>query len=106
MTVNKGYRIITCILPFHQTHSLLEKLDQEKNIITANKSSARGSSYTTDFKPVEMEILEVIVEEARADEIFTYLFHEAHIDQAGGGMIYEHELETMTSYNLPTFTSS
>ena len=101
MKTNSAVTVITCILPHHQSKALLERLDKEKGIITANKSSARGSSYSTDFKWVEMEVLEVLVPVERSDEIFEFLYHEAALDQPSSGMIYEYVLERATSYALP-----
>lgn len=97
-------KIITCLIPHHKSLEILEHLTEEKGIIMANKSNARGSSYTTDFTWVEMEILEVIVEAHQADEIYSYLFDAAGIGTPQGGMIYQHALTKATQYALPETT--
>ena len=66
----------------------------------ANKSNARGSSYTTDFSWIEMEILEVIVSKEQADEIFAYLFDAAEIGTPQGGVIFQHALSMASDYHL------
>lgn len=91
---------ITCILPDHQCLILLKRLSAEKNIIMANKSRARGSSYTTNFAWVEMEVLEVVVEESRADEIFHYLYEETNINTPHGGIIFQNSLSRSSDYSL------
>ena len=91
---------ITCILPEHKCISLLKALRKEKNIIMANKNSARGSSYTSNFAWIEMEVLEVIVTEDRADEIFTYLYEKADINTSHGGVIFQNTLSTSSDYSL------
>ena len=95
-----SHKLITCLLPHHIAMGLLESLSREKGIIMANKSNARGSSYTTDFVWIEMEILEVVVEEDRADEIYSYLFDKAKINTSHGGVIFQHALSQSSHYTL------
>ena len=95
-----NHRIITCLLPHHLGLEILKALSKEKGIIMANKSSARGSSYTTNFAWIEMEILEVVVEEDRADEIYSYLFEKAEINTSHGGLIFQHALSRASNYTL------
>ncbi len=94
-------KLITCIVPNHITLGIIEELAKEKNIITANKSNARGSSYTTHFAWVEMEILEVVVEAQHADEIYAYLFEKLQIDSPNHGLIFQHALKLSSAYTLP-----
>lgn len=93
-------KIITCLIPHHKSLEILKHLSEEKGIIMANKSNARGSSYTTDFSWVEMEILEVIVDASLADEIFSYLFHAAEIGTPQGGVIFQHALSKASNYRV------
>jgi hypothetical protein len=93
-------KLITCIIPHHKTLQIIEELAQDKGIIMANKSSARGSSYTTDFEWVEMEVLEVIVQADKADETFSYLFEVGEIDKPHGGLIFQHALSRASDYKL------
>ncbi len=95
------HKLITCLLPHHLGLSVLKDLSKEKGIIMANKSNARGSSYTTNFSWIEMEILEVVVEKDQADEIYTYLYDKAEIGTPHGGMIFQHALSRTSGYSLP-----
>lgn len=93
-------KIITCLIPHHKALEILEHLSKEKGIVMANKSNARGSSYTTDFSWIEMEILEVIVGASQADQIFTYLFETAEVGTPQGGLIFQHALSKATDYKV------
>ena len=99
-TVN--YKLITCLVPQKKSIDILEKLSKEYNIIMANKSNARGSSLMNNLSWIEMEILEVIVQEEQADEIYEYLFNETEINAPHGGLIFQHELSRSSSYSLPS----
>ena len=93
-------KIITCLIPHHKSLEILDHLSKERGIVMANKSNARGSSYTTDFSWVEMEMLEVIVEASQADEIFSYLYEEAEIGKPQGGVIFQHALSKASAYSV------
>lgn len=95
------YKIITCLLPEHKAISVLQKLFDDKGIITANKSNARGSSFMTHVTWIEMEILEVVVTSEKADEIYDYLFNETEINAPHGGLIFQHKLSRSSHYQLP-----
>lgn len=95
------YKLITCIVLGKIASETLEKLKSEKDIVTANKIKARGTSSKTSYKMSEVEILTVIIEKERADEIFEYLFYLLEIDQPSKGMMLQQALSKMTSYKLP-----
>ncbi|MDQ1340377.1 MAG: hypothetical protein QG567_1534 [Campylobacterota bacterium] len=95
------YKLITCIVLGKIASETLEKLKSEKDIVTANKIKARGTSSKTSYKMSEVEILTVVVEKERVDEIFEYLFYLLEIDQPSKGMMLQQALSKMTSYKLP-----
>lgn len=95
------YKLITCIVLGKIASETLEKLKSEKDIVTANKIKARGTSSKTSYKMTEVEILTVVVEKERVDEIFEYLFYLLEIDQPSKGMMLQQALSKMTSYKLP-----
>lgn len=96
-----NYKLITCIIPDKIPSSILEKLKTEKKIITANKNSARGASSKSSYQMREMEVLRVVVEESRADEIFEYLYYLLEMDQPNRGIMHQIALGRMTDYTLP-----
>lgn len=95
------YKLITCMVPGKISFEILERLKTEMGIITADKIHARGTSSNANYMVKEMEILTVVVEAERADEIFEYLFYELEIDQPNHGILLQNALGRMTGYTLP-----
>ncbi len=100
-------KMITAILPKGIALNLIDKLKSEKGLTAANFSYARGMGKLTPAKyrgigeQTEKEILSVVVEAERGDEIFEYLFHESDINRPHGGIIYMQKLMMSTDYQLP-----
>ncbi len=106
-TKDRSHKLITCILPIGVAHSVVRTLKDEKKIVTANVSNARGLGKLTLHKhrslgdEAEKQILTVAVPSDRADEIFEFLYHEAQIDCPHGGLVYMGSLERATTFVLP-----
>lgn len=100
----EDYKLITCILTGHKSKGIIEKLSKEKGIITANKSSSRGTSIS-NISGEEMEIITVLVESSKADDVFEYLFFEADLNTPHHGMIYQEKIKKASKYTLPTTTN-
>ena len=94
-------KLITCLLPQQIALKVMEKLSDEKGIIMANKSQARGSSFMNHLTWIEMEVLEVVVASHQADEIYDYLFEISEMNMPHGGLIFQHALSRTSSYALP-----
>jgi nitrogen regulatory protein PII len=100
-------KLISAILPKGVALSLIRKLKEEKNINIVTLNYARGTGKliaTKHRKNVverEQEILTVIVEEERCEEIFEYIYEQANINKAHGGLMYMHPLIHSTEYLLP-----
>lgn len=95
-----SHKLITCILFGHKARVIIETLAKEKGIITADKSTARGTSIL-NVNGEEMEVITVLVEEFRADEIFEYLYFEAELNKPHHGMIYQQSIKKASKYTLP-----
>ena len=98
--------LITCILPKGCGLPLLPRLKHELGLLTAHLNSARGfgrSAQGTDSShaQTEKELLTVVTEKARGDEVFAWLFDAAGINQPGGGLIYMTRLKGATAFSLP-----
>lgn len=91
---DSGTRLITAIIASDLGHSLLERLDREFRVHTALLHRARGVGVVSILRGLkfgareEWDVLEVMVPGERADEVFTWLYEEAGIDQPHGGFIY------------------
>ena len=100
-------RIITCILPKGHAPAALNLVKDTFGIITANIHSGRGVGRLTPLRyrgvgeQSEKDILDVVVDAERADEVFEAIYHEAGIDQAHGGIIFMGRLHAASLFTLP-----
>jgi nitrogen regulatory protein PII len=107
MQILTQHKVITGILPRGTSIDVLKKLKTEKGIITAFVNTARGMGKLMPGvhrglgEQTEKEILEVIVDAGRADEIFAYLYEIAEIDRPHGGIIFMARVSQITPYVLP-----
>ena len=86
------YKVIHCLLPMGVAAEVLERLRVEKGIASSFHHHARGGGISTrkgreSFHFVEREIATVLVPEARADEIFSFLYFAAGLNQPHAGMV-------------------
>ena len=101
-------KLITCILPRGKAIPLLKKLKQDWGIFAVNANYARGSGRLTPLayrgvgEQTEKEILNVVVDAARADSVFEFIFVFAEVDRPHGGLIFQSALSLSTGYSLPT----
>jgi len=86
---------------------VLKQLKEEFDIVTGNINHARGSGRITPLayrgigEQTEKEILNVVVDEARAEAIFEFIFFAAEINQPHGGLLFQTTLSGATRYQLP-----
>ena len=102
---NKKEKRITCFLPKGTGVKMVELLHSEKNIASTNVHSGRGQKTAESVKEYgawnEQDILTVIVDENRAEEIFEYIFFQGKLNKPGGGFIFQSNLNRATSFKLP-----
>ena len=96
---NKKEKRITCFLPKGTGVKMVEMLQSEKNIVSTNVHSGRGQRTAETWK--EQEILTIIVDADRAEEIFEYIYFQGKLNQPGGGFIFQSDLNRATSFKLP-----
>lgn len=107
MKLDKSLKQITCILPKGKSRAVLVLL-AEKGIFRANATFARGFDIYDPLGPkgkqveVEKEMVTVVVEDSKSEEVFDYLYYNAGLDQWGGGMIFLGPLNIGSIYELPT----
>ncbi|MFQ5582179.1 MAG: hypothetical protein ACE5F3_06090 [Mariprofundaceae bacterium] len=101
------YKLITCILPTGHAKSAMGALQSEFGITSANFHLARGVGKSAPLAQrgvggqTEKEILSIIVEQAQADDVFVFLYHETGISQPHGGLIYIRPLHRAVPFSLP-----
>lgn len=92
--------LITAILPVATTMPIIREL-HSMGIYTANKSTARGSSNTSQKHDVEMEVMTVLIEEDRANKIFCFIYEKGGLWQPSHGMIFQSAVSLSSEYTLP-----
>lgn len=98
-----SYKLITCILTKPIAMEIMTQLKDEKNIITANTTNARGTSSKSEYVMKAQNILTVLVEEESAEEVFYFLYTELELDKPHQGIIYQEGITRATKYELPIF---
>ncbi len=100
MYKHKKTCLITAILPMSTAMPIIREL-HAMGIYTANKSKARGSSNTSRLHDVEMEVMTVLVDEERADEIFAFIYEKGGLCQPSHGIIFQSAISLASDYTLP-----
>ena len=106
MNIVTDSKRITCAVPETKAVDLVRLLHKDKGIHSANIHRGRGRSSNirqeqTFGKYVEVEIVTVIVDSDRADEIFEFMYFAAGLDSQYGGFIYQVPVVKSTVYKLP-----
>lgn len=85
--------LITCILQAGKGQPLLERLHKKQQILSVNIYHARGIGSSAVLrkgvaKQVEQDVLVVLVEAERVEEVFSYLYRMAKIYKPHHGVMY------------------
>ena len=100
-------KLIACILPKGRARTLHQALIDDHDIHCGTFHYGRGVGRAARIsdrgigEQEEREVFEVVVESAKAEEIFEYLFFQAELDEPHGGMIYMTSLPRSTVMTLP-----
>ena len=84
------FRVLICIMPAGHGTEMLESLRRETGVISAFAHHARGigtHSLRHRVYSDEKQILTVLVDDERADDVFNFLYFSAGLDTPHAGMI-------------------
>ena len=105
MDQNTNSKLITSFLPHGIGVPIIKILKEETGICTANINSSRGtgsSAGASDFDNwVEVDVLDVVVNADRADEIFNFIYEKAGIGGGNHGFMIQQSLIQSTKFSLP-----
>ena len=98
-------RLLCCMMPHGTGLPLLERIFHQLGITRVDLHSARGFFIGADprglFSRIERDVLQVVVEEERAEELFDWLYREAHVGTQEGRFLYMARLGHATGYAMP-----
>jgi len=110
-TAWKRARLIMCVLPDDGTELALIRAMKERGVTVADSVPCRGVSIIRAAKTrnpddlpesVFVRLVQVLVPEERADELFEYVYTAARIGRPEGGMAALSDPICATPYQLPT----
>jgi hypothetical protein len=86
-----AHKIITCIMPAGRGLELIEQL-RELGVVSAQVYHARGAGKSSKRRRgvslyAEREVVQALVEAARADEVFEFLYAAAEIGRPHAGLL-------------------
>jgi hypothetical protein len=100
-------KLITAILPKGHGGPLVQKLKDEKGVVTANAGHARGVGRMTPMKyrgvgeQSEKDIVTVVVSREASDDIFEFIYRDQEIDTPHAGILYVSDLGMASLFELP-----
>ena len=106
MSHMKKSKLITAILPKGVSLNVVSRLKEEKGVMTANFGYALGigkmtaESVRSAGEEREREILSVVVDEERGEEIYEYVYHAADMNKPHGGFLFMSAISS-SGYVLP-----
>ena len=107
MSLEIDSRLISCVVPKGRGAPLQQALADNKAIHNATLHHGRGvgkSLHGADRSlgdQQERDILEVLVQQEKCDEILEYMFFEAQINEPHGGIIYVSKVSKNSCFGLP-----
>ena len=103
--MTERYRLITCFLPAGRALEVLERLRKEQDLASLSYHHARGVGVGTRrgarFLATEREVITVLAPQARAEELFRFLYFAAGLDKPNTGMVFMEPVLRASPFVLP-----
>ncbi|TAK44655.1 MAG: hypothetical protein EPO27_12145 [Betaproteobacteria bacterium] len=102
----RRFRLLTCFLPAGRALAVLERLRKEHDLTSLLYHHARGVGVGSQrgwrsYVAAEREVISVLAPEARADELFRFLFFAAGLDEPNSGMVLMERVLRASPFELP-----
>ena len=103
-------KLVSAFIPDDGTDLVLMKaLRKDMGVVSANSVSCQSMSILAKAKtrrgklpePALTRVVEILVAEADAEQVFEYVCQNANIDQIGGGLVMLSPVPFCTAYSLP-----
>ena len=94
-------KLITCIIPRGMGPELVEDLHTVWDLITTNVANGRGVSKRDGYFSEEVDILTVVVDEQKADDVFNHLYDRVEVGQFKGRFMYQQALGITSAFTMP-----
>ena len=99
---HEAVKLISCIINSEEVkRDLLQALYDERHITRVNSTNCRG--YTSSSLPQAhfTHLIEVIVAESQADELFDFIFRKAGLDKPDVGVVFIAPLHNSSNFYMP-----
>lgn len=95
-------KLITCIVPRGEAQQMMQTLYNEYGLQALNSYTGRGQDSRMALKDWrEMDIVNLVVPEAQADEVFDLMYQLAGIGQQAGRLLWQEHLPQATAFVVP-----
>jgi len=103
-------KLITAVVPDDGSDlTLMRALRDEKGIVRANSFSCYGSSILAEARPRRgklpvpklVRMVEIVVAETDAEDVFSFVCNAADIGRPGGGIVLQQAAPVATPYMMP-----
>ena len=108
MNKKTNSKLITSYLPHGTGAPLIKLLKDETGICTGNVKNCRGTGSSahnlnaSDYDSwIEVDVLDVVVDADRAEEVFNFIYEKAGIREGNHGFIMQSNLIGATNFSLP-----
>ncbi|MCU7801242.1 MAG: hypothetical protein KZQ70_14190 [gamma proteobacterium symbiont of Lucinoma myriamae] len=106
----EAVKLISCIVNNEKAErELLQALYDEQQITRANSINCRGYASLFEARtkagtlpqPHFAHLIEVVVSQSKADELFDFIFRKAGLDKPGAGIVFMAPLYGASPFALP-----
>ena len=99
-------KLIACIVPAGEGFDLATALHETMQLAAVDLTRGRGASQRSGTFADEMDVVTVVVDAARADDVFAFIHQQAGIATTPNRFMFQMALEGASEYRLPEPTAA